>query len=242
MFRKSRNLEGLCGCMDRRYLMCAAALTALLAAIGSGVRPARAPALCGAQTRVDRLAVRVLVNSYQFAVAPSRKAGNVEIVHFGWGIGRSAGQDADQRIRPRHACPVEARRANPQCPRRFRLYAASADQQRLLVGLDPAILDALVLSHGHYDHFGGMAGFLEQYGAALKPNLPLYVGGEEAFCSRIWTGPPVKGDFGAIDRSALKSANIAVTNSRRRRSSPTTLSPPATFHPRALKKCCRQAQ
>ena len=29
----------------------------------------------------------------------------------------------------------------------------------MLVGLDPAILDALVLSHGHYDHFGGMAGF-----------------------------------------------------------------------------------
>ena len=34
---------------------------------------------------VDRVAVRVVIDSYQIAVAPSAKAGNVEIERFGWG-------------------------------------------------------------------------------------------------------------------------------------------------------------
>ena len=61
------------------------------------------------------------------------------------------------------------------------------------LAVDPGELDALVLSHGHYDHFGGFVGFLQQYNGTLKPKLPLYVGGEECFCSREWVGPPVEG-------------------------------------------------
>ena len=54
-----------------------------------------------------------------------------------------------------------------------------------------------MLSHGHYDHFGGLAGFLRAAKGRLRPKLPFYVGGEEAFCSREWTAPPQQGDFGA---------------------------------------------
>ena len=82
--------------MDRRDLMCGAALTTLLAAIGAGVRPARAQALAGAPPEIDRLAIRVLVNSYQFAVAPGKKVGDVELVPFR--LGHWSGQAA--RARP----------------------------------------------------------------------------------------------------------------------------------------------
>jgi 7,8-dihydropterin-6-yl-methyl-4-(beta-D-ribofuranosyl)aminobenzene 5'-phosphate synthase len=80
-----------------------------------------------------------------------------------------------------------------------------------LLGIDPALLEALVLSHGHYDHFGGLVGFLRQHKARLKAKLPLYVGGEDCFCSRQWTGPPVRGNFGVLDRRALQDANLSVT-------------------------------
>ncbi len=48
-----------------------------------------------------------------------------------------------------------------------------------ILKVDPARFDAMVLSHGHYDHFGGMVGFLKAHGKALKPKLPFYVGGED---------------------------------------------------------------
>ena len=46
-----------------------------------------------------------------------------------------------------------------------------------LVGADPSKLDALIVSHGHYDHFGGLNGFLDQ--------IPRQASGRrEAVCRR----------------------------------------------------------
>jgi 7,8-dihydropterin-6-yl-methyl-4-(beta-D-ribofuranosyl)aminobenzene 5'-phosphate synthase len=69
----------------------------------------------------------------------------------------------------------------------------------------------LLLSHGHYDHFGGLVGFVQQSKGKLKAKLPFYVGGEDCFCSREWVGPPVRGNYGAVDRKVLEQANLAVT-------------------------------
>jgi 7,8-dihydropterin-6-yl-methyl-4-(beta-D-ribofuranosyl)aminobenzene 5'-phosphate synthase len=75
-----------------------------------------------------------------------------------------------------------------------------------ILGVDPASFDAIVLSHGHYDHFGGMVGFLNRHNNALKKNLPFYVGGEDAFCLRRNPG----GNFGALDRKAIMESNLTL--------------------------------
>lgn len=42
------------------------------------------------------------------------------------------------------------------------------------LGLDPGSIDALALSHGHQDHFGGLLGWLRVYRRALKRDLTFY--------------------------------------------------------------------
>ncbi|MGH7185876.1 MAG: MBL fold metallo-hydrolase [Pseudomonadota bacterium] len=79
-----------------------------------------------------------------------------------------------------------------------------------LLGIDPALLDAMLLTHGHYDHFGGMAGFLEAYRDRLNPALPFYLGGEECFCAREMGPEDAPGNFGVLDRRAIAAAGLRV--------------------------------
>jgi 7,8-dihydropterin-6-yl-methyl-4-(beta-D-ribofuranosyl)aminobenzene 5'-phosphate synthase len=188
-------------------------MAAMIATLLGNTRPVRAETISGSVPEVDSLAVRVVIDSYQFAVSSGATQAGLDIQHFGWGIHKDSP--------PRHtlvsefglAMHVESRRG---AQTRSALIDFGFTPEALinnteLLGIDPAALDALVLSHGHYDHFGGLVGFLQQHKARLKPKLPLYVGGEDCFCSRQWTGPPVRGDFGALDREALKDANLTVT-------------------------------
>ncbi len=54
-------------------------------------------------------------------------------------------------------------------------------------------------------------GFLEARKGKLHQDLPLYVGGEECFCARRWTAPPLAGNFGVLDRPAVERGAIKVT-------------------------------
>ena len=79
-----------CNAMRRRDVVCgggAAMFTAIVTMLMGGAKPVRAETISGAVPEIDRVAIRVIVDSYQFAVAPSRKVTDVDIEHFGWGIG-----------------------------------------------------------------------------------------------------------------------------------------------------------
>lgn len=200
----------------RRDVVCGGGLTLLdmlLTALLGGTKPARAATVSGAVPEIDSLAVRVIVDNCQFAVAPSLNSGGVDIQRYGWGIG--AGKPPGKTLISEFGLSMHVETQRGVETRNtlvdFGFTPDALVNNVELLGIDPAKLDALVLSHGHYDHFGGLAGFLKQHKGVLKPKLPLYVGGEEAFCSREWTAPPVKGDFGALDRKALEEANLTVT-------------------------------
>jgi 7,8-dihydropterin-6-yl-methyl-4-(beta-D-ribofuranosyl)aminobenzene 5'-phosphate synthase len=77
-----------------------------------------------------------------------------------------------------------------------------------LLAVRPETFDAMVLSHGHYDHFGGLDGLLGT--RRVRHGTPLFIGGEEAFCERLRGTRPNASSFGAIDRPALTKAGIAV--------------------------------
>ena len=202
--------------LRRRDVVCgggAAVFSAIVAALLGGAKPARAQPISGSVPEVDRVAVRVVIDSYQIAVAPSTKTGNVEIQRFGWGIG--GGKPPRKTLVSEFGLSMhaESQRGNDrrQVLVDFGFTPEALNNNVELLGIDPAAIDALVLSHGHYDHFGGLVGFLKQNNGKLKAKLPFYVGGEDCFCSREWTAPPVRGDFGALDRKALKDANVTVT-------------------------------
>jgi 7,8-dihydropterin-6-yl-methyl-4-(beta-D-ribofuranosyl)aminobenzene 5'-phosphate synthase len=191
----------------------AAMFGSIAAVLLGGAKPARAEGISLPVPEVDSLAVRVVIDSYQFAVAPSRKAEGLDIQHFGWGI--SADKPPRRTLISEFGLSMHVQSQRGAERRNIIIDFGFTPEAMVnntdLLGIDPAEIDALVLSHGHYDHFGGLVGFLRQHQAKLKPNLPFYIGGEECFCSREWIAPPAPGNFGALDRVALETAKLTVT-------------------------------
>ena len=65
-----------CDEVGRREFVCgggAGVLSVILATLLAGSKPVRAEAVAGSAPELDSVAVRIVVDSYQFAVAPSRK-------------------------------------------------------------------------------------------------------------------------------------------------------------------------
>ena len=97
-----------------------------------------------------------------------------------------------------------------------------------LIGVDPSKLDALIVSHGHFDHFGGLH--------RLPRQIPRRAAGRcEALCRRRGQFLPSlqrqrQGqltDFGALDRRELAAQKVKVVLAETPTVSPATPSRPA---------------
>ena len=80
------------------------------------------------------------------------------------------------------------------------------------IGVDPIKAQALILSHGHFDHFGGLIDYLKVQRSRLPTDLTLYVGGEDNFCNRRVFGqtPGQFSDWGVLDRRELEALKVKV--------------------------------
>lgn len=83
-----------------------------------------------------------------------------------------------------------------------------------IMRVDGAKTQALIASHGHFDHFGGLIGYLEKYRSQLPADLPLFIGGEDLFCVRKnASGTPGHfTDWGVLDRRDLEKYRVRVVS------------------------------
>ena len=195
--------------LDRRKLILASAAVAAGAGMSrlpfaQSVKPAAVPT-------VDALTIRVLTDSaYDTPQVPKSKWVRItraptayrqdvrRTIHSEWGL----------------SLALESRLGGDT--RNVMLDFGYTPQALLnnmeIMGVDGAKTNALVISHGHFDHMGGLIGFLKKYRASLPADLTLYVGGEDNFCVRkISTGTPGHfTDWGTVDRRELDALKVRI--------------------------------
>lgn len=204
----------------RRNVLCAGGASALAALFGVGAAGmpigVRAQPVEGSVPVVDRLAVRVLIDSFHQALAPSGNFNGVQVRRFSFPVTE---QPPRQAVRSEFGLSLHLESARGDETRQTLLdFGYTPDtllNNMAIFGIEPEKLGALVLSHGHHDHFGGLLGFLEATRGKLKSDIPFYVGGEECFCTRELNIPDRIGNFGYLDRDAVKAEGLQLTFAER---------------------------
>jgi 7,8-dihydropterin-6-yl-methyl-4-(beta-D-ribofuranosyl)aminobenzene 5'-phosphate synthase len=208
-------LFNLCDCLPSSSLtassLCAGGagfVTAMMTTLAANNRTQAAKTLRGEVPLVDWLGVRIVTDTVITQFVPNvqrdgfaveRNNGNTHpdkpprtVLHGEWGLSLHAESKRGEETR--------------QVMIDFGYTPEVLLNNMEILNIDPSLFDAMVLSHGHYDHFGGMVGFLNAHGGALKKRLPFYVGGEDTFCVRRNAG----GQFGALDRKAILDADLSL--------------------------------
>ena len=155
---------------------------------------------------IDRLSVRVLVDGASdiffrpqevsgVRTEPGRSANSLRPLHSEWGL----------------SLLLEPQRGDEK--RTFLLdygWTPEAINGNMdLLKVDTSRIDTLILSHGHFDHWGGLFGFLDRHRKDLPADLTMYAGGEDNFCQRYTrAGQGDLSDYGMLDRRDIATHNV----------------------------------
>jgi 7,8-dihydropterin-6-yl-methyl-4-(beta-D-ribofuranosyl)aminobenzene 5'-phosphate synthase len=155
---------------------------------------------------IDKLSVRVLVDSASDIFFKPQEVNGVKI---------EPGRPSDSK-RPLHSewglsLLLEPQRGDEK--RTFLLdYGWTPEvinDNMELLKVDTSKIETLILSHGHFDHWGGLLGFLAKHRKDLPADLTMYAGGEDNFCQRYArAGQGELSDFGMLDRRDLAKQNV----------------------------------
>jgi 7,8-dihydropterin-6-yl-methyl-4-(beta-D-ribofuranosyl)aminobenzene 5'-phosphate synthase len=189
--------------MTRRDLLRLGAIGTGVFAIGGLTRlGGRAVAQSPSVPTVDRLVMTNVVDNVYDVFAKAGKLDSVTVERTGLRIG------ADSLLAEHGlAYHLESVRG---MERRQILLDFSLTERNLLnnykvLKVDPAAADALVISHGHADHYGALPDYARLVQGKTKPGLTLFAGGEDTFCHRVVATPSGTIDQGQLDRAGLES-------------------------------------
>jgi 7,8-dihydropterin-6-yl-methyl-4-(beta-D-ribofuranosyl)aminobenzene 5'-phosphate synthase len=158
---------------------------------------------------VDELSVRVVVDSAYERFLPKVSHPLVRIEHVGRVPGRQMSTLACEWGLSLHLSSVMAG-AKAQYLLDFGYTPEILSRNVDLLDIQPGALNALILSHGHRDHFGGLDGFVLQHRTRMRDDLAVYVGGETIFREKwIKEKDSEPQSWGAINRISLHAQNVA---------------------------------
>lgn len=171
----------------------------------------RAPAIGDNVPVIDTLEVRVIVDNTHMALVPDKPLGEAYLERFRFPLedpepGRTLQSEFGLSLLLTSYRGDEVRNILLDFGYSHHTMRTNAD----ILDFQPEKIDAMVLSHGHFDHYGGLKGFLETYGDRLPDNTPFFVGGEECFCGRyaMITGKML--NFGELKREIIEDAGLDV--------------------------------
>jgi 7,8-dihydropterin-6-yl-methyl-4-(beta-D-ribofuranosyl)aminobenzene 5'-phosphate synthase len=155
---------------------------------------------------VDRVSVTTVVDNSVDILRPDEK------VARRWSVPR-ARKIADLRAEHGLAHHVEVTRGREtaRIAFDFGLTAEAMTHNFRELGLDAGAVDALALSHGHADHFGGLLGFLSAYRRVMRPKLGFY-GHPNHYVGRWMERDGDRVSLGRLDRGDVARWDLDVVD------------------------------